>query len=581
MALVRSLYEFLQLLQLFTFVGLGLAALQQWRRTRSESAGWLAASFGTLGAIVIVSRLLPEMSDDPVIEWIEKIDLAVLVFFPYFLWRFATTFIRPSRWFARAALGLTVLLSAWALALPELPEEGEERTAIFSIYVVVLLVQWVALSGWVAVQLWRAGRGQPTVARRRMRTLSLGSIGLALALVIAGAAPSGEEVSATQVVTQILALLSGPFFLMGFAPPGIVRLAWRRPEEEALREAEFGLMKAKQPTDVADVLLPHVARLVGGDAAALFDEKGNAVAAYGRSGRDPLVALETGQRVTKVPLASGYLSVAPSPFSPFFGREEEILFRELALLADLALARVDLLDALQRSNAELEQFAYVASHDLQEPLRTVASYAELLSKKLDTQLDDKGRRYVHYVVDGCTRMQTLINDLLDFSRVGTRGRDFEPVDMTHVLEEAQTNLRAAITDSGAVIETEALPIVEGDRNQLTLVVQNLLSNSIKFAGEGPPLVKVSAQRDDTDWLISFEDRGIGIDPRYADRIFTIFQRLHTRDEYPGTGIGLAICKKIIERHGGRMWLDPEARQGSRFLFTLPTIEEVTGDGDSR
>ena len=581
MTRVRSLHEFLQLLQLFAFVGLGLAALVQWRRTRSEAAAWLAASFGSLGAIVIVSRFLPEHSDDPVVEWIEKVDLAVLVFFPYFLWRFATTFIEPSRWLARAALGVTVLLSLWALALPALPEEGEERSAAFSAYVLVLLIQWVALSGWVAVQLWRAGRGQPTVARRRMRTLSLGSIGLALALVIAGAAPTGEDVSATQIVTQILALLSGPFFLMGFAPPGLVRLAWRRPEEEALREAEFGLMKAEQPSDVADVLLPHVARLVGGDTAALFDEKGNVVAAYDPTGRDPLVALEAGPRVTKVELASGHLSVAASPFSPFFGREEQILFRELALLADLALARVDLLEALQRSNAELEQFAYVASHDLQEPLRTVASYAELLSKKLDSQLDDKGRRYVHYVVDGCSRMQNLINDLLDFSRVGTRGREFEPTDLKDVLEEARTNLRAAIAESGAAIEAGGLPVVAGDRNQLTLVVQNLLSNSIKFAGEGPPSVVISAERDDAEWLISFEDRGIGIDPRYADRIFTIFQRLHTRDEYPGTGIGLAICKKIIERHGGRMWLDSEARQGSRFLFTLPTIEEVAGDGSSR
>ena len=575
---MRSLYEFLQNLQLVVFVGLGLAALYQWRRTRSEAAGWLAASFGTLGAIVIVGRLLPEHSDEALVEWIRKIDVAVLVFFPYFLWRFATTFIEPSRWLARLALGLTAALSLSILLFDELPEQGEPRPTAFTIYVLVLLVQWAGLSGWVAVQLWRAGRGQPTVARRRMRTLSIGSVGLASALVIAGAAPSEDAVTGTQVVTQLLALLSGPFFLMGFAPPSLIRLSWRRPEEKALREAELGLMQAVDPVEVADVLLPHVAHLVGGGSSALYDLRGNVISAYGHDPETAGDLLERAEedagsgRTVTVPLESGRIAVAASPFSPFFGREEEALFRELAVLADLALARVQLLAALRRSNAELEQFAYVASHDLQEPLRTVASYAEMLSNRFGDELDDKSTRYVRYVVDGCSRMQVLINDLLDFSRVATRGRPLERVELKDALDEALRNLTLAIQESRAVIEADGLPMVRADRDQLSLVFQNLISNSIKFGGDEPPRVRVHARAGQGEWVLAVEDRGIGIDPKYAERIFTIFQRLHTRDEYPGTGIGLAICKKIVERHGGRMWLDPEVEKGSRFCFTLPMIE---------
>lgn len=577
---MRSLYGFLEQVQLFVFVGLGLAALRQWQKTKSEAAAWLAASFGSLGAIVLTSRFLPE-EGGPVVEWITKVEVSILVFFPYLLWRFATTFIEPSRWLSRAALGVTVLLSISILFFPEVPGEGEPRPTAFNVYVLVLLVQWVSLSGWVAVQLWRAGRGQPTVARRRMRTLSIGSIGLASALVIAGSAPSEDTVTAAQIVTQLLALMSGPFFLMGFAPPGLVRMSWRRPEEEALRAAERGLMGASEPAEVADVLLPHVAHLVGGDSSTLYDRKGNVVSSYGTVPDEPNAPVaaghvEAGNAVT-VKLESGHLSVVASPFSPFFGREEEGLFRELALLADLALARVELLSALKRSNQELEQFAYVASHDLQEPLRTVASYAELLSKRLEAQLDEKTRRYVHYVVDGCSRMQNLINDLLDFSRVGTRGTAFEPVDLGEVVGSARTNLSAAIAESGARIDSDGLPTVDGDVSQLTLVFQNLISNSIKFRGEESPHIVISTRPGPGEWLISVEDSGIGVDPKYAERIFTIFQRLHTRDEYPGTGIGLAICRKIVERHGGRMWLDPEARKGSRFCFTLP-MREGASDG---
>jgi signal transduction histidine kinase len=224
---------------------------------------------------------------------------------------------------------------------------------------------------------------------------------------------------------------------------------------------------------------------------------------------------------------------------------------------------------LKRSNEELQQFAYVASHDLQEPLRMVASYTQLLAARYEGQLDDKAHKYIEYAVDGAVRMQRLINDLLDFSRVGTRGMPMETTDCNAVLEEAINNLAAVIDESGAILTKEELPTLQADASQLILVFQNLISNAIKFRGEAFPTVHVSAQDQGPEWVFSLKDNGIGIDPQYADKIFLIFQRLHTRQEYPGTGIGLAVCKRIVERHGGRIWVESAPGTGSTFFFTIP------------
>jgi chemotaxis family two-component system sensor kinase Cph1 len=224
---------------------------------------------------------------------------------------------------------------------------------------------------------------------------------------------------------------------------------------------------------------------------------------------------------------------------------------------------------LARSNAELEQFAYVASHDLQDPLRMVASYTQLLAKRYRGKLDSDADEFIAYAVEGATRMQGLINDLLAFSRVGTSGSRREPTDCSGVLGRVLTDLKVTIEESGAVVTHGTLPEVMGDAAQLRQVFQNLISNAIKFRGQEPPRIHVSCERSGDDWLFSVRDNGIGIDPQYADRIFAIFQRLHSKAEYPGTGIGLAICRRVVERQGGRIWLESEPGKGSTFFFTLP------------
>ncbi len=232
----------------------------------------------------------------------------------------------------------------------------------------------------------------------------------------------------------------------------------------------------------------------------------------------------------------------------------------------------DLLEAkareLTRSNEELQQFAYVASHDLQEPLRMISSYTQLLERRYGPTLEGDAKDFMNFIVDGATRMKQLIEDLLEYSRVGTRGRDLQPTDSSVALAKGLANLRVAREESGAKVTQGEMPRVIADANQLTQLFQNLVGNALKFRGAEPPEIHVEGETRNDVWVFSVKDNGIGLDTQYADRIFMMFQRLHNKADYPGTGIGLAICKKIVERHGGRIWVESEPGHGCTFGFTI-------------
>jgi len=264
--------------------------------------------------------------------------------------------------------------------------------------------------------------------------------------------------------------------------------------------------------------------------------------------------------------------------------EKELAGTRAAFLADLERKNEELernqriledkVRELARANEDLEQFAYVASHDLQEPLRMVSSYMQLLARRMEGRLDKDAEDFIEFARDGAARMRALIQGLLDYSRVGVRAHALEQVDCEVVLEQVLIDLSPACQESGAEITRDRLPTVPGNAMQVATLLQNLIGNAIKFRGAEPPRIHVGVEARDTEWLFLVRDNGIGIDPKHLERIFVIFQRLHTRDQYPGTGIGLSICKKIVQRHGGRIWAESTPGGGTTFKFTLPKRAEA-------
>ena len=304
-----------------------------------------------------------------------------------------------------------------------------------------------------------------------------------------------------------------------------------------------------------------------------------------RSGLPVIAKIE---RLTRLDGTKGWASTTKLPWRDASGRiigtfgvtrdvtaakavEEELVEERNLLRTTIQEARKTAAE-LARSNAELEQFAYVASHDLQEPLRAVASCVQLLKKRYEGKLDTRAEEFITHAVEGTKRMQSLITDLLAYSRVGTHAHPFERVECEAVLEEALANLTMAIEESGAVVAHDPLPVVQADGAQLVQLFQNLIGNALKFRADRPPEVRVAARPEGDGWLFSVADNGIGIEPQYFERVFRVFQRLHTRTRYPGTGIGLAICKKIVERHGSSIQVESEPGHGSTFRFALAGSE---------
>ena len=370
---MTGLVELLEYLDVFGFVVLAVVSWLQWRRQGGRPAMWVTLTFGVLAAVALVGLVTPE--DPEGLFWgvVRRITIAALVLFPYFLFRFMASFGASGRALDRLALVATAVVGVWALLLPDIPTEGEPRSATFAIFLLGFLVQWAGLLMLVAAKLWRAGRNQVTVARRRMRLLSTGSLALALALVVAATPAGASDSQGINLAVQVFALGSAALFLLGFAPPAFLRVAWRRPEEEAMQEAVVHLMTANDLGEISHDILPHSARIVAARGAALLDGQGNIIGCYTQNPADlapleDLIEHRLGDRaagdgeVVERRFPFGSLIVWVSAYTPFFGREEFELFTTLGVLANLSLERAAVVEkerrareALQRSNTRLAQ----------------------------------------------------------------------------------------------------------------------------------------------------------------------------------------------------------------------------------
>jgi signal transduction histidine kinase len=352
---------------------------------------------------------------------------------------------------------------------------------------------------------------------------------------------------------------------------------------EALKD-EIGLQRGAARTDLNDATKNLIVALTGAVVALL------AIAvviriALRRWVLDPIEHLgEETEQVREGRLSRPIAALGPPEIHRLGTTVEAMRDRIQRDLAEVEEARIQLADAaeeLTRSNRDLEQFAYVASHDLQEPLRKVTSFCQLLQQRYGGQLDERADQYIEFAVDGAKRMQALINDLLAFSRVGRLSGEFEEVDLARPAKRALDNLSERIEETGATVEVGELPTVCGEPNLLAAVFQNLIGNALKFRrADEPPLVRVTAIEGPESWEIAVADNGIGIAPEYAERVFVIFQRLHTKDAYTGTGIGLALCRRIIEHHDGHIWVDPAVASGTTIRFTLPKPASATAATDA-
>ncbi len=563
------------------FVTLALVAVRQWRRRRDAAAGWLALAFVCLGAIVSIGRLVPTHPHGLLAGAAQRVEVELLVLFPFLLYRFATAFVRPSLRLRRIVVGITVLLSVWTFALPRIPASGETWPKWFLAYVVVFLVHWSVLSVIVSVRLWRAGSGQPGVAATRMRMLALAAA--AITLAIFGAAFQGDGQSVSAAFAAVLAFASGVGFLLGLAPPAVVRASWRSSEQARLQEAIRGLMTlATTPAEVAGRVVAPTVAIVGARGAAVLDGSGAIVASEAlapatlagiEAGEDPLAP--EGTEVVRVDQPGASLIVWTSPYAPFFGDEELGTLGTIAALTGIALDRVRLFEqehqsrvALERANELMANFVALAAHELRTPVTTIHGFVQTLNH-LGDRLDGSQQEELRVALQQQTaRMASLVEQLLDLSRLDAEAVEVRPqrVDLRERLEEVVA-IAAGARRADVVVEVPADLDAVVDPAILDHIVVNLVTNAFRY---GRPPVRVSALRHGGQVHVLVEDSGPGVADELEETLFERFTRAGvSRDRVAGTGLGLAIARAYARAHRGDLRYEPGQPSGARFVVELP------------
>ena len=578
--------------QILDYVNLGLfslvalAALWLWRQGRGRAALWAALTFSALALAVDAGAVLPEepMTD---LEWLGRRSLiAVLVLFPYLLYRFTTTLEPPTRRLERFLGFMTVVVLAWTFLLPDIPQESEPQTPGFIAYLGAFLVHWTVLTLVVSVRLWRAGRGQPSVARRRMRLLSAASAAITVALLVGAASP--DDGSVASLAANLLATVSALAFLVGLAPPAPLRLLWRTPETRRVQQAVTELMTAQSEREVAGRVLEPVASIVGANAAALLDADGRILGTHGTSIEDVAAVLETGRgsadersEVYRLDFPAGSLLVWRSPYAPFFGEHELALLGTLGSLTDLALDRARLLSherqtrrALERANEVKANFVALAAHELRTPVATIDGIIQTLYTRGDRLAEHDRRTLERTLQQQSTHMRVLVDQLLDLSRLEAEAVRIDPLRIP-VRERVEAVVATAAGERTADVRIDVDDSVEvvADGTAFDRIVSNLVVNALRY---GEPPVIVRAEQQDRHFRLAVEDRGPGVAPEFVPSLFERFTRSGRSRAVTGTGLGLAIARSYATAHGGDLRYEPAQPSGARFQLVLPVEGKRNG-----
>jgi signal transduction histidine kinase len=573
---VGTLVEIVGWVNLALFTVVALLALREWRAGRGKAGIWAALTFGALALVADVGRLIP---DDPqgTAELGLRLIVAVLVLFPYLLYRFTTTFEPPTLRLERLMGLMTVAVLVWTFAVPEFPNEGEPRTAGFTAYLVAFLVHWTVLSVVVAIRLWRAGLGQPNVARRRMQLLAIASVALTLALIVSSVANDENTVGA--LMTELLVTAAAFAFLLGLSPPAALRLLWRRPEQEQLQDAIGRLMIVTTEQGVADEVLPPIARIVSARGVALRGPGGRLLGTYGiEAERVEKLAggwADPDEHVVRIDIPSGELIVWTTPYAPFFGTEELRLLRTLGALAGLALDRARLFARERETRAALERadeiktnFIALAAHELRTPVTSVVGFVETLVRR-ERELPDAVRHELQSaLLQQSRRMRNLVEQLLDLSRLDAQAVEIRP-ERLGIRSRVEELVAAAAGERAGEVRIAVAPQLEAtvDSSAFDRIVTNLVVNALRY---GEPPVVVGAEHRDRHFRVSVEDGGVGVPPEFVPQLFERFARSEASRSHPGgSGLGLAIASSYAKAHGGDLIYEPLSPRGARFELVLP------------
>ena len=558
-----TLREVLRWVDLGLFTLVAIVALRQWRRHGGRAGLWAALAFAALALVADVGSVLPAEPGNDLEEVAERVLVGVLVLFPYLLYRFTTAFLSPPKRLERLVGLMTVIVFTWTFLVPDFPAEGAPRPGPFVAYLVAFVVHWTVLTVVVSMRLYRAGVGQPSVARKRMHMFAFAAAAITLGLLLA-VRPGGE---AYELAVALVTTLSALAFLVALAPPTILRLMWRRPEQRSLQQAIAGLMRATTAKEVAERVLEPMSRIVGARAIALWDAEGHLVGSVGDPGDGDEEALD-------LEIDSNRLRVWQSRYAPYFGDEERRSLQTLGAMTGLALDR-------SRLFAHQRQFVALAAHELRSPVASIHGLAETIKLRRD-DLGDRELSALHEALRRQSeRAAMLVEQLLDLSRLDMAVIELAPerFGVRARVEELVDSLageRAAEITVEIPVELEVL----ADVNAFDRVVGNLVANALRY---GEPPVTVSAEQRDRHFRVVVEDRGPGVPAEFLPSLFERFAREErSRELAPGTGLGLAIARSYARAQRGELLYEPASPRGARFELVLPRdaggVDRVVGAG---